>query len=44
MYWMFHGEENVEQVKKIIDKASFSFYSRIYKISKEKKNDIVKGK
>ena len=43
MYWMFHGEENVEQVKKIIDKASFSFYSRIYKISKEKKNDIVKG-
>ena len=38
MYWMFHGEENVENVKKILSEDDYSIYKRIHK----SKSDIIK--
>ena len=42
MYWMFHGEENVEEVKNIIDECDDVRYSRLHKTTEEKVKDIVK--
>ena len=41
MYWMFHGEENVENVKNILN-SDYTFYSKLYKTSNEKAKDIIK--
>ena len=43
MYWMFHGEENVEGVKKILIKSADIDYDRLYKNSDEIIDDIIKG-
>ena len=42
MYWMFHGEENVEEVKKIIGESTDIRYSRLHKSREEKIREIAK--
>ena len=42
MYWMFHGEESVEQVKNIISKSDSIDYYRYNKPYGEKITDIAK--
>ena len=42
MYWMFHGEENVKQVKSILLESSKMSFSRIYKSDEDIIADIAK--
>ena len=44
MYWMFHGEENVNEVKKIISESPSIGSSRLYKRTHEEiVNDMVRA-
>ena len=42
MYWMFHGEDTVQDVKKIISETSEISYSRLFKTRDEAIKEIAK--
>ena len=42
MYWMFHGEENIQEVKKLILESGDIDLSRLKKMEKDKIRDIAK--